>query len=61
VAEIKEFIGADSLVYLSYEGLVKASGCPKENFCLACLDGVYPIPVSDKLLLGKLALEKTKV
>lgn len=61
VAEIKEFIGADSLVYLSYEGLIKASGCPKENFCLACLDGAYPILISDKLLLGKLALEKTKV
>lgn len=61
VAQIQQFIGADSLVYLSYEGLVKATGCPKEQFCLACLDGVYPIAVGDKMLVGKLALEKTKV
>lgn len=61
VAEIKEFIGADSLRYLSYEGLIRATGCPKEDFCLACLDGVYPIEISDKLLVGKLALEKSKV
>lgn len=42
--EIEEFIKADSLKFLSLEGLVKAMG--KENsFCLACLNGDYPMEV----------------
>ncbi len=44
--EIKKFIGADSLAYLSYENLVKAGG-PKE-FCLACFDEKYPTPVYEQ-------------
>ncbi len=55
VPEIKEFVGADSLGYLSLEGLVKAVNLPKENFCLACFTGEYPIPV--QLEMDKLALE----
>jgi amidophosphoribosyltransferase len=31
------------LHYLSLEGLVKATGVDKKNFCLACFDGNYPI------------------
>jgi len=55
VPEICEFIGADSLGYLSIEGLIKAVGLPRENFCLACFTGDYPIPV--QLEMDKLALE----
>jgi amidophosphoribosyltransferase len=55
IPEIREFIGADSLGYLSMEGLIKAVGLPKENFCLACFTGEYPIPV--QLEMDKLALE----
>jgi len=55
VEEIREFIGADSLGYLSIEGLIKAVGLPKETFCLACFTGDYPIPV--QLEMDKLALE----
>ncbi len=54
-AEICEFIGADSLGYLSIEGLIQAVGLPRENFCLACFTGDYPIPV--QLEMDKLALE----
>ncbi len=43
VKEIKEFFGVDTLQYLSLEGLIKATGMKKENFCLACFTGVYPI------------------
>jgi amidophosphoribosyltransferase len=43
VAEIAEYIGLDSLHYLSLEGLVEATGLKKEDFCLACFDGNYPI------------------
>ncbi len=55
VPEIRDFIGADSLEYLSIDGLIKAVGLPRENFCLACFTGDYPIPV--QLEMGKLALE----
>ncbi len=57
VPEIRDFVGADSLGYLSLEGLIKAVGLPKEIFCLACFTGEYPIPV--QLEMDKLALETT--
>jgi len=55
VPEICEYIGADSLGYLSIEGLIKAVNLPRENFCMACFTGDYPIPV--QLEMDKLALE----
>jgi amidophosphoribosyltransferase len=43
VQEIREFIGADSLAYLSLEGLKKACGeGDKTTYCTACYTGVYP-------------------
>ncbi|MBN2286974.1 MAG: amidophosphoribosyltransferase [Tissierellales bacterium] len=42
--EIRDFLGADSLHYLSIEGLMKATG-QENGFCLACLDGDYPMAV----------------
>ncbi len=59
VEEIRKFIGADSLVYLSLESLVKATGIEKENFCLSCLDGRYPIEIPENLKLSKFVLEET--
>ncbi len=41
--EIRKYLNADSLHYLSQDGLVKATGLPKENFCMACWDGNYPV------------------
>ncbi len=55
IPEIRDFIGADSLGYLSIEGLIKAVALPRDNFCLACFTGDYPIPV--QLEMDKLALE----
>jgi amidophosphoribosyltransferase len=55
VAEICEAIGADTLGYLSIGGLLEAVGEPRENFCLACFTGDYPVPV--QLEMDKLALE----
>lgn len=55
IPEICEFIGADSLGYLSIDGLIKSVGLPRENFCLACFTGEYPIPV--QLEMDKLELE----
>ncbi len=55
VPQIRDFIGADSLGYLSLDGLIKAVGLPREMFCLACFTGEYPMPV--QLEMDKLALE----
>ncbi len=55
VPQIRSYIGADSLGYLSIEGLIKAVGLPRESFCMACFTGEYPIPV--QLEMDKMALE----
>lgn len=47
VDEIRAFIGADSLAYLSLPALVRATGAPEDTFCRACFDGQYPIPVPE--------------
>ena len=44
VEEIGESIGADSLGFLSVEGMVSASGQKADELCLACFTGDYPIP-----------------
>ena len=54
--EIREYIGADSLHYLSLEGLLKALD-KERGFCLACLTGDYPIPIPSPEDLGKHILE----
>ena len=43
--EIREFVGADSLGYLSIQGVLAALDLPYERFCFACFDGHYPEPV----------------
>jgi len=55
---IRRSIGADSLGYVSLDGLVAATTLPAENLCRACFDGVYPIdlPVADRR--GKHVLEE---
>ncbi len=55
VNEIADFVGADSLGYLSVPGLIKAVDLPEYSFCLACFTGEYPLPV--QLEMDKLALE----
>jgi amidophosphoribosyltransferase len=42
--EIRRYLSADSLHYLSTEGMVKATGLPRGGFCMACYDGDYPVP-----------------
>jgi amidophosphoribosyltransferase len=42
--EIRNYLNADSLHYLSLDGMVKATGLPKGSFCLACYNGDYPVP-----------------
>ncbi|MDP4125974.1 MAG: amidophosphoribosyltransferase [Bacillota bacterium] len=55
VEGIREFVGADSLHYISEEGLLRALGTT--TVCLACFNGRYPIPISS-LNKGKNSFEK---
>jgi amidophosphoribosyltransferase len=60
VEEIRQHIGADSLGYLSLEGLLRAahSGPGGDRFCHACFSGDYPIAVPKELQVTKLMLEE---
>jgi amidophosphoribosyltransferase len=53
---VRDFIGADSLAYLSLEALVASTGAPADTFCRACFDGEYPVPVGEEEL-SKFVLE----
>jgi len=54
VDQIRDFVGADSLAYLSLEALVSASRRPAGSLCRACFDGEYPIPVpAEQLRAGE--------
>src|SRR5450631_378682 len=56
VDEIRRYLNADSLHYLSQEGMVKATKLPGENFCMACWDGKYPVaydPATDKEIIER--------
>jgi len=55
VTEITEYIDADSLAYLSVEGLLRAVRAPTNSYCTGCFTGKYPIPV--QLEMNKFALE----
>ena len=57
VKEIEAHIGVDSLAYLSWEGMLKATGRDPESFCSACFTGNYPISIPDPLKRTKLMLE----
>ncbi len=55
VEEIRQMVGADSLGYLSVEGLMRAVNGSENGFCLGCFTGEYPIPV--QLEMDKLVME----
>ena len=59
--EICRSIGADSLGYVSLEGLVEATTVPMDELCRACFDGVYPVELPETARLGKLVLEQTEL
>ncbi|MFH1093467.1 MAG: amidophosphoribosyltransferase [Candidatus Omnitrophota bacterium] len=56
VKEIKEFMGLDSLKYLSLEGMLKSMLLPECEFCTACFNGDYPTKIPKKF--SKKMLEK---
>ncbi len=58
VEEVRQSIGADSLGYLSREGMIAATKQSEDTLCTACFSGQYPIelPAADRL--GKNLLER---
>lgn len=58
VEEIAMQIGVDSLAYLSWEGMLIATGEDPNSFCTACFTGDYPIQIPELVKRSKLMLEK---
>jgi amidophosphoribosyltransferase len=58
VSELRDFLGLDSLHYLSLEGLLASTGVedPEHHFCKACFDGCYPVEFDE--FLSKDCLER---
>ena len=56
VEEIADYLGCDSLAYLSLEGLLAATEVAEAGFCTACLSGDYPTSID--LEAGKFVLEQ---
>lgn len=54
---IRRSVGADSLGYVSLDGLVAASEQPKTRLCRACFDGEYPIALPEGDVIGKHLME----
>ena len=61
IEEIRRSIGADSLGYVSLDGLISATQVASDRLCSACFTGEYPIRIPEDLSEGKLRLEITEV
>jgi amidophosphoribosyltransferase len=58
IDEIRKYLNADSLCYLSQNGMVAATSQPANVFCMACYDGKYPVPYDP--LLDKHIIERRR-
>ncbi len=57
IEEIRQLIGADSLAYVTLDGLVAATNQPDSGLCKACFTGSYPVALADPGQRGKGMLE----
>jgi amidophosphoribosyltransferase len=57
IEEIRRSLGADSLAYVSLDGLVAASKQPADQLCRACFDGVYPVPLPPTVHFGEILVD----
>jgi amidophosphoribosyltransferase len=55
--EIAASVGADTLGYISLDGMVASTGQTADRLCQACFTGEYPVELPDESLLGKHLLE----
>ena len=58
--QIRKFIEADTLQYISHEGMIKATEQNREIFCTACFSGKYPIEIPSELEGAKFRYEKNE-
>jgi amidophosphoribosyltransferase len=54
---VRRAIGADSLSYISHQGMIAATEQPASRLCSACFDGEYPIELPSESALGKNVIE----
>jgi amidophosphoribosyltransferase len=54
---VRRAIGADSLNYISHQGMIAATEQPASRLCSACFDGEYPIELPSESALGKNVIE----
>jgi amidophosphoribosyltransferase len=57
VEGVRRSIGADTLGYISTEGMIAATEQPRSRLCCACFDGNYPIALPTEAAIGKNVLE----
>ena len=55
---IREHVAADSLAYLSLDGMLAATQVPADGFCTACFSSNYPVPIPADQLRSKHVLEE---
>lgn len=48
VAEMREYLGATTLQFLSYHGMIKATGISEDRFSTSCFTGEYPIDIKER-------------
>jgi len=48
IEEIRQYIGADSLNYLSYDGMIRSTGLPEEMFNTSMFSGKYPLDIKER-------------
>ena len=61
IPEIEQRIGVDTLAYLTWEGMLKATQEDTNHFCSACFTGNYPVSIPEDVKRSKLMLEETTV
>lgn len=58
VDDIRQLIGADTLAYVSIDGMVRAIGHAKPDLCLGCVTGEYPVPIKGEKSRGQKLLDQ---
>jgi amidophosphoribosyltransferase len=48
-AEMREYVGATSLHFLSFDGMIEATGLPVSSFTTSCFTGDYPISIGNRV------------
>jgi len=59
VEEIRDYLGVDSLHYLSHEGMLDCVSMPSDRYCTACFSGDYPVEITQKF--DKFAMERRQL